>query len=367
MDVAESHLHFSLTVHRALASAGENACFSPYSVASALGLVAQGARGKTAEELVELLTTEGDLAAHAALLSEAAKLAQETHRETPVLAVANTLWAWDQLPLEDGFRAELAGWPGGKVASAPFVAEPEAARALINDDVAETTHGLIPALLPPGAVRADTVASLVNALYLRTAWTFRFPDAATRPADFHTPAGVRQVPTMHLDERVGYAHADGWQAVRLVAAGGVHAIVLLPDGDLAEAEAALDAGGLSALIDGMGPESVRLALPKLDLDVASPLTGTLESLGVRTMFTPDADLGGLSPDPRLVVSDVLHQAVLRIDEQGLEGAAATAVMMRAVSMITSEPVDVRVDRPFLLLIRHAETGAVYFLARVVAP
>ena len=56
-----------------------------------------------------------------------------------------------------------------------------------------------------------------------------------------------------------------------------------------------------------------------------------------------------------------------MDEQGFEGAAATALTMRLTSMIVDEPVAVTVDRPFLLLVRHAGTGAVYFLARVVEP
>ena len=93
----------------------------------------------------------------------------------------------------------------------------------------------------------------------------------------------------------------------------------------------------------------------------------LRGLGVRTMFTDEADLSGLSPDPRLTVSEVLHQAVLRVDEQGFEGAAATALTMRLTSMIIDDPVTVTVDRPFLLLVRHAGTGALHFLARVVEP
>lgn len=67
------------------------------------------------------------------------------------------------------------------------------------------------------------------------------------------------------------------------------------------------------------------------------------------------------------MDSILHQAVLRLDEQGLEGAAATAVQMRTMSLISGDPLEVRVDRPFLLLVRHAGTGAVYFFARVVRP
>lgn len=361
----DSHLRFALAVHSALGAGGGNTCFSPYSVASALTLAAHAARGRTREELVALL---GDPAGQTTLLREATQLAEEGARgEQPELAVANTLWADDRLPLEDSFKAELAGWPGAAVASAPFEQEPEAARALINDDVGRTTRGLIPQLLPPGSIDSDVAAVLVNALYLKSAWKLPFREANTTDAPFHAPSGTRDVPTMWLGESVGYAHAGGWQAVQLTAAGGLQAVVLLPDGDLAEAEAALDQASLTSLLGEIRHKRVELSLPKIALDVPSSLTGVLRGLGVRTMFTDEADLGGLSPDPRLTVSEVLHQAVLRVDEQGFEGAAATALIMRLTSMMIDEPVAVTVDRPFLLLVRHAGTGALYFLARVVEP
>ncbi|MEV6872156.1 serpin family protein [Amycolatopsis sp. NPDC051128] len=361
----DSHLRFALAVHSAIGAGGGNTCFSPYSVASALTLAAHAARGGTRDELVALL---GDPAAQTTMLREAAQLTEEGARgEQPELAVANTLWADDRLPLEDSFKTELAGWPGAAVASAPFEKEPEAARALVNDDVGRTTRGLIPQLLPPGSIDRDIAAVLVNALYLKSAWKLPFREANTKDAPFHAPSGTHDVPTMWLGESVGYAHAGGWQAVQLAAGGGLQAVVLLPDGDLAEAEAALDQASLTSLLGEIRFKRVELTLPKIALDVPSSLTAVLRGLGVRTIFTDRADLGGLSPDPRLAVSEVLHQAVLRVDEQGFEGAAATALTMRLTSMMIDEPVAVTVDRPFLLLVRHAGTGALYFLARVVEP
>lgn len=360
----DSHLRFALAVHRALGAEGGNLCFSPYSVASALTLAARAARGRTRDELVALL---GDPGEQTSLLRAAAELVEESRGDQAELAVANTLWADDRLPLEDSFKAELAEWPGAAVSSAPFEKDPEAARALVNADVERTTRGLIPQLLPPGSIDRDVAAVLVNALYLKAAWKLPFREANTSDAPFHAPSGTRDVPTMWLGERVGYAHAAGWQAVQLVAAGGLQAVVLLPDGDLADAEAALDEAALTSLLGRLKAKAVELSLPKISLDVPSSLTGVLRGLGVRTMFTDEADLSGLSPDPRLTVSEVLHQAVLRVDEQGFEGAAATALTMRLTSMIIDEPVTVTVDRPFLLLVRHAGTGALHFIARVVEP
>jgi len=360
------HLRFCLALHRVLASAGGNTCFSPYSVASALGLAYQAARGPTADELRALLSgDEPDIAKQLELLADAATLDVSRDGEEPVLAVSNTLWAWDRLPVNEDFGADLAGWPGAKVAYAPFVTDPEAARQAINDDVARTTRDLITELVPEGAVTIDTVASLVNALYLKAVWRNPFAAAHTADETFHAPGGDRTVPMMRQTERLGYAEADGWQAAVLPAAGGVQAVVLLPEADLAEAT--LDVDVLAGLLDGVRTRRVSLGLPRVDVGMNVSLTTALGELGVRELFTPDADLRGLSPDPRLFVSDALHESVLTLDEDGLEGAAATAMMIRMTSVAVEEPVSFVADRPFLLLIRHAATGAIYFLARVTDP
>lgn len=204
-DPSREHLRFSLALHRVSAVPGQNTCLSPYSIASALGLVSRAARGETAEELTTVLG--GDEPNHvkqAELLQSAAELSADGAAEDPVLRVSNTLWIWDQLPVRDGFRRDLAGWPGAGVATAPFVADPDGARQQINRDVAEATQGLIPELLQPAAVDSDTVASIVNALYLRTPWSLPFSEANTVEADFHTPSGPRTIPMMNQTERLGY-------------------------------------------------------------------------------------------------------------------------------------------------------------------
>ena len=363
----QDHLRFALALHERVAENGQNSCFSPYSVASALSLVAAGAKGDTARELVELLAGSGaGISEHVRLLGDAARLAAREGHDEPVLDVANTLWAWQELAVSQEFGDELATWPSGGVRAAPFRDDPEAARQLINADVSERTHGLIPELVPDGAVDGNTVASLVNALYLRVAWQHQFETGSTADGDFHSPVGTVRVPMMAQSEQLGYNAQAGWQAVGLPAAGGVQAVVLLPDGSLAEQESELDVSRIERLIAGMTEQTVDLRMPRFRLDMHSPLESVLHALGVQLLFTTRADLRGISADHRIYVDSVQHQAVLRMDERGLEGAAATAAVMRLVSMPIPN-VTVRVDRPFLLLVRHADTGAVYFFARVTRP
>jgi serpin B len=65
----------------------------------------------------------------------------------------------------------------------------------------------------------------------------------------------------------------------------------------------------------------------------------------------------------LYLSSVVHKAFVAVDEKGTEAAAATGVVAGATSM----PQEVRVDRPFIYLIRDRETGTVLFVGRLLNP
>jgi serpin B len=329
---------FALTVHRvAVPDPSSNACWSPFSVASALALAQEAARGETRAELDRLL----------------AGFNPSDALDVPELAVANTLWADDELTLNPDFSLT-------KSVRRTAFSDPTTVRKLVNTDVAETTRGLIPELLtsPPPP---DAAAIIVNALYLKVGWLNPFSAWETAPQPFHAPGGDVDVPTMKVTEKFRYARHDGWQTVVLPAASGVEAVILLPDTSL---EQPLD----PSVLEASDRTNLELSLPKVDVREKFQLKGVLEQLGVRRMFTRDADFSGLSPDERLFVDDVLHEAVLRLDEEGLEGAAATAVTFRTVSLeIPTEPIVVNVDRPFLLAVRHARSKAVYFLAQIARP
>lgn len=361
-------LEFALGLHRAAAPDPDvGACWSPYSVVVALGLGATAACGSTREELVTALTgaPDGSIDALAQLLNLAAEVDPDGDAE---LHLASTAWLRENLEVAEGFAAALGRWPSGALRE--FGADLPQARRRINADVAETTRGLIPELLSDGVLGPQTVAVLVSALYLKAAWTYPFGQRSTHPRLFNAPSGPVEVPTMESVAELGYARTDRWQIVTLPARGGVEAVILLPHGPLRDAEAALTAAELGDALATAPARRVRLRLPRLRLEWSAQLSAPLAALGVHALFHPDrADITGLTPLRPAWVDEVVHQAVLRIDEQGLEGAAATAVVvaMRALATPPAEPLLVDVDRPFLLLIRHRRTGVLYFLARVSDP
>lgn len=357
------HIDFALALHKELARdvpATSNLVWSPYSVASALGVTATGARGTTYDELARVLG--GDLAALGAELSRAARL------DDADVAVANTLWARLGLAFDDGYQQGVLGWPGGAVHAADFRRDPEGARVKINADVEKTTRGLIKELIQRGLITSDTAAVIVNALYLKVAWRQAFEKSATLPRPFYGPSGRRRVPMMRQAQRMRHAAAGGWRMVTLPTASEVVVDVLLPDDDRADLSD-LGAATLTGLYDSAAPVQVDLMLPRFRAETPTTLNGPLGALGISAAFDPEAaDFTGITEAERIWIDQVVHQAVLRVDEQGFEGAAATAVVMRlAAAFGSGRTVEFHVDRPFLLFVRHPATGAIYFLARISEP
>ena len=80
-------------------------------------------------------------------------------------------------------------------------------------------------------------------------------------------------------------------------------------------------------------------------------------------FSNQADLSGMSAAGGLAIDEVIHKAFIEVNEEGTEAAAATAVVIKAVSM----PPMFEANRPFLYLIRENETGAILFIGRVTDP
>jgi serpin B len=359
------HAEFALALHQELTRdlpAGANLPWSPYSVASALGLAAAGARGRTHEELAQVLAPRGDLAALGRVLAGAADLADAE------AAVANTFWMDAHLPFHDAYQQTVLEWPGGARHAVDFRGDPEGSRQKINDDVEQTTRGLVRDLLAAGVITPDTAAVIVNALYLKVAWRHAFVAAATVPAGFHAPSGKRDVPTMRQQETFRYAATGGWRMLTLPTTSDVVVDLLLPDREAPDREGTgLTVDTLAALQESGRMTKVDLAVPRFRVEAAAVLNGCLGRLGIVAAFTRRlADFSGITT-AEVFVDSVVHKAVVRVDEQGFEGAAATAVVMALTSMDLSRPVPFHVDRPFLMLVRHRHTGAIYFLARVAEP
>jgi len=244
----------------------------------------------------------------------------------------------------------------------------EGARRLINGWVDEQTEQRIPELLAPGILDALTRLVLVNAIYLKAPWEVAFPEASTKPGPFTLPDGSTvDVPMMSVAESFAYAEGAGWRAVELPYVGEALALTIIVPDDFADFEGRLGADTFALVTAALAPHQVDLAMPRFETETKADLADLLIALGMPLAFDPFmADFSGITTEEQLFISNVIHQANISVDEKGTEAAAATAVVMRTTSA-PGERVELRVDRPFLFVLRDVPTGAVLFLGRIIDP
>lgn len=363
---------FGLDLFRLLGQTAGSAFCSPYSVLAALSMLVAGARGATAEQMRSAMRlTLPPERLHPALNALSLGLAPAAgQRDAFTLQVANDLWAQQGLTLQPAYLDTLAAYYGAGLRLLDFAATEEARRA-INDRVADTTEGLIPELLGPGALSEQTRLVVTNAVYFKAKWQRPFTHEATSDDVFTTLAGeVAAVPMMRQRAPFAYVEGADYQAVELPYQGNAAMVAILPGpAGLAALEERLDGQQLLAMVAGMASREVQLHLPRVRL-LPRPfrLSEALAAMGMVDAFDPAAaDFSGIDGAGDLFISEGVHQATLLVDEEGTEAAAATAFSAVGTGLPAEPPVELRFDRPFLVLIRDLTTGAPLFFGRVADP
>ena len=231
-------------------------------------------------------------------------------------------------------------------------------------------------IVPVSAIDNLTRLILVNAVYFKGNWKEKFNAHHTRENDFHVSATETvKVQMMHMMDAEFYYGANAnikCQVIELPYAGDTLSMfVILPDRSttLAEVESKMTSDDLVNATEKfrMTLEEVNLWLPKFQLDEKLSLVEALAGLGMKDLFMKGvADLSGIDGSHELYVSQVLHRAVVDVNEKGTEAAAATAMNFQCLSAAFDTP-EFRADWPFLFFIQHKPTRSILFLGRLVKP
>jgi serpin B len=284
------------------------------------------------------------------------------------LNVVNAIWGQKGFDFSPQFLDILAQNYRAGLRILDFINQTEQSRITINDWVSEQTEGRIKHLIPQGVIDQLTRLVLTNAIYFNAAWADRFDEKSTADGVFHAPNGDVTVPMMKQTGSFAYAEADNYQAVELPYDGNQLSMVILlaREGQFGAFEKSLDWTTVKDIIGELQNRQVALTMPKFEFESSFGLKKTLTDLGMGVAFTSDADFSGMDGKRDLFIQDVIHKAFVSVDENGTEAAAATAVIVGLTAM-PAEPVEVRIDRPFQLLIRDIQTGSVIFVGRVLEP
>jgi serine protease inhibitor len=346
--------------------ADRNIFISPLSISSALGMALNGAESSTKEAMETTLGYEGmmrdEINSGYKYLLERLKTLDEKIK----LNISNSIWMRDSFPVKRQFIDLNRDAYSAEIEFLDFNS-PDAADT-INNWIDDATEGLISKMIEP-PIDPRTIMYLINAIYFKGIWTTQFDPEKTFDGTFHTYAGGNQSARM-MDRKGETEYLDGenYKAIRLSYGNGKTAMYcILPDEgvDINTFISEFTEEKWESLKKGLLPvHDLIIQIPKFKMEYGiKELNGTLTALGMGEAFQPEvADFSGIADD--VWISAVLHKAVIEVNEEGSEAAAATAVEMRTTSV--AEPVTFIADRPFLFIIADDEEGTVLFMGKLVS-
>ena len=235
------------------------------------------------------------------------------------------------------------------------------------------TKNKIKDLIPVGAITSMTRLVLTNAIYFKGTWIMEFDKTKTRQENFTTSQGETvKADMMSLtgdDVKFNYAEDGYVQILELPYKGEeVSMLILLPEeGDMGTLEYSLDNEQLQEWKNMLEETEVEVYLPKFEFDTKYFMKEDLSYMGMPTAFSEEADFSGMTGEKDLFISKVIHQAYVKVDEEGTEAAAATAVIMKNESIAAPMKKVFRADRPFIFIIQKKNTGNILFMGRVSDP
>jgi len=384
-----------------------NLLFSPFSIQSALSMVGVGAKGSSLlqimslynnvqngnvvgslEDIMDLKNSGLTIDEMKELLKMAFPLLKTTENVT--IETANSVFLAENFEILDSMRGDLQDYFNTSFISADFSRSKRAADQ-INGWVEEKTHDKIKDLIDPSSLNSMTKMVLVNALYFKGLWSSQFDAEDTEEGDFILANGdtvKADFMTQVADFNVG--HHEGHSFVALPYSGDKLVMYLFTPNPLSDgwlrpssdkkSEETVPLSELEKILtldpkiisdklkmSSLDTRKLKLELPRFKIEATLGLAEDLKSLGVTSIFTAgEADLSGITGRKDLYVSDAVHKAMLEVNEEGSEGAAATAVITMSRSL-PLPPAQARFDRPFIFFIKDERSGMILFQGRVMNP
>lgn len=339
-----------------------NVVFSPFSMSSALDVLTLGASGNT----LRILEKQREIKSSS--LGDQAHLQRDLRSASSgdtTLTFANSVWLEPTARPRAAFLAAARSVFDADIANVDF-RKADTVNA-INAWVNKNTKGAIPRIVD--TLDRNTPFVIVNATYFKGKWAFPFDKESTKTGLFTRGDGSKvDVPIMNGVNKVDYLAGDRWHAVALPYRGDRFEMLIVTAKELKDVERVRQELQ-SRLFQVIGSQKfeardVLISLPRFRVEYGTNLTGALSRLGLGPVFGSNADFSMLT-DAEIDSTVILQRAMVEVNEEGSEAAAATAVVTSRSAQ--AAPVSFNADRPFGFAILDKKTGTHLFVGYVADP
>ena len=345
----------------------DNVFLSPYSINLALSMTLNGATAATLEDLHQGLEHEVITPAEInKAYSELTPFLQQLDRRVD-FTLATALWYDRQLHTQPRSQDILSAYYQARVSDIAFGRRksPDIINKWVQEQTNDRITGLVDKLNP------DASMYVTSAVQFAGGWTVPFKEEDTAPGTFHLPNGATITTDMMFAPQATYHFYEDEQKTMIDIPYGDQqysmTLVLPQERDsLANLIRTLDAVTFRQCLSRMDTLNSSLSVPKFAIEYQASLKPMLSRLGMGVAFSDTADFSRLFMDPTVSIplSDVLHKAVITVNETGTE--AITSTVTQASSTAAVSP-SVHVNRSFLFFIRENHTGVIVFAGRLSHP
>jgi len=225
----------------------------------------------------------------------------------------------------------------------------------IDGWVNDTTKGAIPEILGQPLEKADLVA--LNALHFKAKWATTFDPKSTVETPF-TSADKKsdKVMMMRLPEaQQSFRQEKDLIAVDLPFAGDRFSLIVVTSTKAPKTAKEFSEAAMWLSGEGFGLHKGDISLPRFSLQASSSLLPTLEKAGLGDGLKSPTALAAFGAGAKL--TQVAQRAMIDVDEEGAEAAAATAVIVGR-SLEIDDAYHMVVDKPFLFALRDRQSGLI---------
>ncbi|MEE4196215.1 MAG: serpin family protein [Bacteroidales bacterium] len=367
--IVDNNNRFAIDLYKELKGSGENLIFSPFSISSAMAMTYAGAENNTAKEFQKTLFFLEDKQLFHQEYSHLFEGITNGKKNDVEFYNANSLWIQKNFNLKEEFLDINKKYYSSALFYTDFYQAQKAANE-INGWVEKNTRNKITNLLQPSALSSDTRLVLINALYFKGEWNKPFREERNSEEKF-TISRKEEVTTTFMNGQITtWYYKDCLKEIIEIpyADRDYSMMIILPKNyrKLKWVERFLSVKCMERYEDKKEKYKVNVSVPKFKMGSEFNLKEVFQALGMQDAFAGSADFSGMTEETRLYIDEVIHKAIIDVNEAGTEAAAATAVVMRKTSVLM-ENVTFKADRPFIYAIRNTRDGTIYFLGKVMNP
>ena len=359
----------------------KNIFYSPYSIATALTVVANGAESQTQKEMLQALSITSLEDINLSYEKFRNHIEKNYQGEGRTLMDSNLLLInkkYTANGINSGYQKIVEDTYKSTVREADFASNLEGEKQQITKWVDEKTNHFMSNY--KSIVSAETIMDILNVIYFKGDWEMPFKPSYTQSEKFtNKDKSTTNVDMMYqgFKNEIKYYEDKKFKAIMLpykrLNGRTVAAMYLILPVKSSELNIAEEWSEETAEYKQTFMENIKKAptfygkvyvkLPKFELDIENLIVKNLKAMGIQKAFTNSAEFFQMINNVPLKIDNVNHRAKIKVDETGTEAAAVTEVVMLEATAAAPMPEVIKyfyAERPFLFVIEDFESGVDLF-------